>query len=294
MKKLLKNLYFRETAYSVKEEFIDLLKSGFDEFDATNKMMNDNLELLDDDEDGPIFWLVLLDTQWNLGRLTPIVKEKALDLIKKQFKKEYYPSSIDGDIEERKAVLKLLDEKLKIETPIKKKITQYKYFRTSWKHRDTFICKISTEYSKKLDLHGRYIVFYTLYQEFWCKGVHGDYFPVVYLKITKDKSEPKTLDDINNCHFIRIFKFTKGPEFVYKTTYLSKSKASMKKLKYIGKFDIYYPRDEKKCQIEDYSYTKVDFYDEYNGDRHVIGNSFKLSNNEINNLLDSFVKFNIE
>ena len=35
----------------------------------------------DDEDEGPLFWLALADTQWEYGRLTEPVREKALQLL---------------------------------------------------------------------------------------------------------------------------------------------------------------------------------------------------------------------
>lgn len=71
-------LYQNDTSLDVKDEFEELYNAGKTAQDITDKLMEDYKSIWGDIEEEPLFWLALADTQWNLGVLLPVVKEKAL------------------------------------------------------------------------------------------------------------------------------------------------------------------------------------------------------------------------
>ena len=69
-------LYQDDLALDIKEDYIEKLKSGKTNEEALNEILEMYEESIEDEEEGPIFWLVLADTMWKVGRLTKTVKEK--------------------------------------------------------------------------------------------------------------------------------------------------------------------------------------------------------------------------
>jgi len=74
-------LFADDTAYDVREEFIERLASGATADAATQQMLADWGSSIDDVDDGPVFWLSLAHTQWKYGCLMDAVREKALAVI---------------------------------------------------------------------------------------------------------------------------------------------------------------------------------------------------------------------
>ncbi|QVK18167.1 hypothetical protein KHQ81_00155 [Mycoplasmatota bacterium] len=72
-------LYEDDVAIDIKDEFRNLLERGKTTEEATEILIRDNQDTIDDMDEGPIFWFALSDTQWNLGNLLPFVKEKAIE-----------------------------------------------------------------------------------------------------------------------------------------------------------------------------------------------------------------------
>lgn len=70
-------LYENDTALDIKDRFADLRK-GKTVQQITNELIEEYTCELDDVFCAPVFWFALADTQWNLGRLLPEVKEQAL------------------------------------------------------------------------------------------------------------------------------------------------------------------------------------------------------------------------
>ena len=75
-------LYQDDVACDIKSEYVNRLKIGQTNIEATQDMIDYNECYIDDEEDAPIFWFALADTQWKYGRLLPEVRDEALKLIK--------------------------------------------------------------------------------------------------------------------------------------------------------------------------------------------------------------------
>jgi len=77
-------LYSSDIAVDVKSQYIDQLRRGKTNEEVTGKLIEENQDILLDEEEGPEFWFALADTQWNYGRLLPIVKETALKYLEEE------------------------------------------------------------------------------------------------------------------------------------------------------------------------------------------------------------------
>lgn len=75
------SLYANDTASDIRADYLDKLKRGKTNEEATQELMDENRDIMGDSEEEPLFWFALADTQWNYGRLIPKVKEKALHFL---------------------------------------------------------------------------------------------------------------------------------------------------------------------------------------------------------------------
>jgi hypothetical protein len=75
-------LYQDDIAEEVRDYFKDKLHRGKTGPEITRELIESSESEINDEDDGPIFWFALADTQWNLGRLEEYVKEQALFHIK--------------------------------------------------------------------------------------------------------------------------------------------------------------------------------------------------------------------
>jgi len=62
-------LFADDVAMDVRDAYRELLKQGKSGPEATKKLIRDCREEIEDIDDGPVFWLALAATQWQLGRL---------------------------------------------------------------------------------------------------------------------------------------------------------------------------------------------------------------------------------
>ena len=68
-------LYQDDVAEDVREDYKSYLREGLNNEQAYEKIFIQYKEVINDSEDGPIFWFALADTMWELGKLNNEVKE---------------------------------------------------------------------------------------------------------------------------------------------------------------------------------------------------------------------------
>lgn len=135
-------LYQDDVTCDVRSDYVNRLKVGLSNIDATKDLIELNLDFIEDPDDGPLFWLALADTQWKYGRLLPEIKEIALEYIRsgtdlekwKENKKQY---------EKRKKVLDELEERLNSPMPPEKKVSKLVISKAKWKIGDVLLYRIN-------------------------------------------------------------------------------------------------------------------------------------------------------
>lgn len=70
-----------DTACDVRAAYRELVANGSSGPEATDTLLRDWGDIIDDEDDGPVFWLALAATQWAWGRLEERVKSKAVEII---------------------------------------------------------------------------------------------------------------------------------------------------------------------------------------------------------------------
>lgn len=154
------SLYANDTASDIRGDYVDKLKRGKTNEESTRELIDANRSIMGDEEEEPLFWFALADTQWNYGRLLPSVKEKALEWLEK-----------DGDLlvwkesAKKKDYIawlntrKKLKEKLLSPQPVSKKVYKYRVYHCKWRVGDVYAYRFESEYSKKRGFYGQYMIF---------------------------------------------------------------------------------------------------------------------------------------
>lgn len=193
------NLYQDDTALDVKEEYKYKLHMGKTNEEATEEIIEENQDLIEDIEEQSLFWFVLADTQWNLGRLEEYVKNEALKYIELGTDLERWKDDTKL-YEKRRKVLEKLREKLLTPQPEEKKISKYRIYKCEWKIGDVFAYKLKSEYAKQNKLENRYLIIQKVDETAWYPA---HIIPMVRIKITNDGTIPKTEDEINKLEYIQ-------------------------------------------------------------------------------------------
>lgn len=137
-------LYQDDLAVDVRDYYKDQLKRGKTNEVVTEELIMDNEDIITDEDEAPVFWFALSDTQWNLGRLLPFVKEKALEYLKKgsNLKRWEREAINQREYKGRAKVLQELEQRLMSQMPAEKKISQYRLYKCEWTIGDVFAYKL--------------------------------------------------------------------------------------------------------------------------------------------------------
>lgn len=222
-------LYQDDIAEDVRDYYKDQLKRGKTNEQIMKVLITDNEDIIIDEDEASVFWFALADTQWNLGRLLPFVKEKAINYLNsKSDLTKWEEQGNKKDYKIREKVLKELEEKLKSEMPIEKKLTQYKLYKCEWKIGDVFAYKIESKYAKEKGLYHRYFLLQKV-DETSCYP--GHIIPIIRVKITESEILPENKSEFDKLEYVHINpKYIKGIVFMeLRIQMLSRSKRSIPK-----------------------------------------------------------------
>jgi hypothetical protein len=92
-----------DIASDLRWEFEDAIAEGLDVTAATQRVLDNFGEAVDDFDDGPTIWLSLAELQIGLGSLLPNVREHALGAMAQDL--ERWEESGPDEVAKRKAVL---------------------------------------------------------------------------------------------------------------------------------------------------------------------------------------------
>lgn len=124
-------LFSDDTAADVRSGFRDLIGDGLEAPAATDKLLLEWGTLVDDPDDGPVFWLALAAAQWKLGRLEDRVRDRALAVIEGGADLRRWPEG-SSDRRAREAVLENLRSTLRSPPPPARKVPKRFRSRNDW------------------------------------------------------------------------------------------------------------------------------------------------------------------
>ena len=262
-------LYQDDIAEDVKDYYKAQLKRGKTNEEVTKESIECNEDIIQDEDEAPVFWFALADTQWRLGRLLPSVKEKALEYLKSESNlKRWEKEAINQrEYKIREKMLQELEKKLKSPIPSKKKISQHKLYKCEWNIGDTFAYKLESDYAKEKGFDGKYLIIHKVDENIWWPG---HIIPIVYIKFYNSNQMPKSADDIENSEFVKATCARGKPEYRIQMLSTSKRIISNEKLIFIGNFvNLSTPSDEyiindkvsmASCNWSKFEKTIVDKY----------------------------------
>ncbi len=126
-------IFSDDDACDVRDGYRQLVTDGLTGPEATNRLLLEWKELLDDEDDGPVFWLSLAAAQWQFGRLEARVKARALKIITDGSSLGRW--SEEGGaaaLRQRKAVLEKLGARLRSPQPSAKRFRKPRENASSW------------------------------------------------------------------------------------------------------------------------------------------------------------------
>jgi len=151
-------LYANDTTSDVRDSYMEYLMDQLSDQDAYDKILEKFSEYFEDNDEGPLVWYALADTQWKVGRLCPEVREKALYWIEHNGGLEPWldtPSKGKGWLK----TLDKLREKLNTPMPKRKNVRKPNLsFANPWGLYDVYAYQFHGELSEKRGVAGKYMV----------------------------------------------------------------------------------------------------------------------------------------
>ena len=225
------SLYANDSASDIRGDYVDKLKRGKTNEEATKELIDANRDIMGDTEEEPLFWFALADTQWNYGRLLPEIKEKALFYLSQDEELERWKESGEKQLNAWKKTLETLKEKLESPQPPAKKVSKYRLYQCKWKLGDIFAYRFTSSYSKEKGFEGKYVVFRKVSEDVWWPG---HIIPVVQVYKWIGDDVP-SIDKLSNFDLLSAFYspsvFNKFPNKVleYKIKLISESEKNIPK-----------------------------------------------------------------
>ncbi|MDR3572450.1 MAG: hypothetical protein P4L50_01195 [Anaerolineaceae bacterium] len=136
-------LYSDDTACDVRDDYKDILGDGIAEPDATDLLIEQWRNALSDPDISSVFWLVLADVQWNLGKLQEKVKQEAIKVIENSSDLIRW-SSNQKFVLKRKVVLARLRRKLETSQPTEREVEKRYVNSTDWNIGDVFSFRLQS------------------------------------------------------------------------------------------------------------------------------------------------------
>lgn len=151
-------LYANDTTCDVRDTYMKFLQDQCENREAYRLTIENYKECIGNEEE-PLLWFALADTQWRMGRLMPEVKENALLWIKKGGGLELWEESKNGGAGWKKTLNKL-ENKLMDQQPPEKIIKKpVQYTQNPWNVGDLYAYQFNTDIAKENGFYGKYIVF---------------------------------------------------------------------------------------------------------------------------------------
>lgn len=164
------SLYANDTTCDIRGDYVDKLKRGKTNEEVTRELMEKNSDVMGDEEEEPLFWYALADTQWNYGRLLPEVKEKALYFLSQDAELERWRESGQKQLQAWQKTLDTLKKKLESPQPAEKKVYRYRLYQCKWSFGDIFAYRFTSDYSREKGIEGEYVVFRKVSEDRWWPG----------------------------------------------------------------------------------------------------------------------------
>lgn len=197
----IKKIFDSDLADEVRNLYIDALRRGKESCDITKQLIFDYEAALLDDDDAPIFWLSLANTQWDMGRLEDTVKHNALVHIEKRLENQESQDNTTACTEMTVKALIGFRDKLSSPQPPQKQVKQYRLYHTDWKIGDVFAYRLDCDSTDYPDYHNMYMYFVVKGTDTWNPG-HT--IPVVYVYWTISK-QLLSLDQIQKKEYLPQF-----------------------------------------------------------------------------------------
>lgn len=152
------SLYANDTTSDVRDSYMNCLMDQMSDQEAYDKIIEKFADYLRHEDEEPLVWYALAETQWKVGRLLPEVKEKALYWIERKGGLEPWldtPSKGKGWLK----TLEKLYEKLNSPMPKRKNVRRLAPIDNNlWNINDIYAYQFHKQKAKEQGYAGKYMV----------------------------------------------------------------------------------------------------------------------------------------
>ena len=135
-------MYSDDLAADLRSDFRDYIGEGMSPPAAVDRLMSEYASSLGDSDEEPVFWLVLADMGWKLGRLDERALRKALQIIDSGRDLARWPTA--SDHQKRERTLAKLRDKLLAPPPSPKHIPKPVRSATEWTTGEVIAFRLSS------------------------------------------------------------------------------------------------------------------------------------------------------
>lgn len=181
-------IYQCDIGEDVRSFYRDQLHRGKSGEEITQMLLWDYSEALQDPQESVCFWLALADTQYEMGRLEPFVKDTALKLIRQGADVAVWDQEAPKKSAARMRVIRAVEEKLLSPPKPPKKVSQYRLYHCPWKVGDVYAYPMQEEIAKGFSLSQGFFLIETVDYGQWHPG-HT--IPICRVKICGANNLPR-------------------------------------------------------------------------------------------------------
>lgn len=129
-------IFSDDTAADVRDAFTDFIADGLSPAEATERLIQESADILDDEDEAVVFWLALAATQWKLGRLLDNVRDRALAILDAGDDLLRWTENSRSEVNQRKKHLAKLRDQLLSPQPKAKKLKPFRKSCTDFRAGD--------------------------------------------------------------------------------------------------------------------------------------------------------------
>ena len=184
-------LYANDTTCDVRDTYLDFLQDQLSNKESYEKTLDKYIEYIGDDEE-PLFWFALAETQWKVGRLMPAVKENALHWIEKSTDRNFFPGHPFNVAIWNKELLNLKD---KLNSTMRSEKRIEKLELNPWRINDVYAYQFHKDESRDAGIFGKYMLMQKIGE---CPYYEKQKIRMQIHLIDHIFNEMPKLDDVNN------------------------------------------------------------------------------------------------
>lgn len=200
-------LYDDDFTSDIRDYYKEQYNKGKSNEEIVLALKEDNADSLTDEEEAPLFWFALADTQWDYGVDDVEARENALFHLRSKADLQRWEEAGPSAVAKRAAILQKLEDKLQSPLPKLRKPKKTHSYHCQWKVGDVYAYPLESAYAEEKGLKGRYFIFHKIRENIWYPE---HVIPVVRVKITESTTLPTTKEELDRLPYMQVRRNSYG------------------------------------------------------------------------------------